>query len=124
MPPNNIDINDNYNNNQNSDNNNKGLCNSCNFVFPLISANFEAFKCAAYLRAGDAYAKERRINANDILNLLVTVSFQITVNSCYYVIYFYIFQNYLLVIFIVSLLIYLLHMYFNLVAVRLWSGFR
>ena len=59
----NIDINNYYNDNNNSDNS-KGLCNS-NIVFAPKNANFKARRCGTYLRApfkeGDAYIKQRRI---------------------------------------------------------------
>ena len=70
MSPNNIDINNNYNDNNNSNNNNKGLC---NFIFPLISANFEGFRCGAYLRAafrrGRCLCQRKKNYANDTLKL-------------------------------------------------------
>ena len=91
----NIDINSNYNYSNNSVNS-LGLCNS-NIVFAPKNTNFKALKCDTYWRAplkeGDAYVKKRRIMQMKFQNLVI-VSFQITINSCYYDIYSHIFHNY------------------------------
>ena len=71
MSAKNIDINNNYNDNNNSDDS-KGLCNS-NVVFPLKSANFEVLRCGTYLRArfkrGRRLCQRQKNYTNEILKV-------------------------------------------------------
>ena len=93
--------------------------------YTLISANFEAFRCGTYLRAafkrGRCLCQRKKNYANDTLKL----SHCIFPNNNEQLLLCFIFSHIpeLLASFIVSLLAYLLHMHFTLVAVRSCSGF-